>query len=234
MGFASLYPSYKLLMLQIADVASSVNCEERSDDAIQLSAWGAMDCFASLAMTMWSIRCDKAARRANQPKPVQPFAQKYFASSRRANQKYNSARLTRMRGGSRSSRTCGGMRWTRRLRLTSVADADGEVVWFWRPDAGVKFVRSTLLTGDGGKKAGHRGEREVSRKPSRGESRVVPASPVVIPPCAFLCTMCGTGGHGCQPAPGFPCALFSKRVESDLKTRAHRAARTRTRIFEAV
>jgi hypothetical protein len=37
------------------------------------------------------------------------------------------------RGGSRSSRTRGGMRWTRKLRLTSVADADGEVVWaiFW-------------------------------------------------------------------------------------------------------
>src|SRR3981081_4778303 len=37
------------------------------------------------------------------------------------------------RGGSRSSRTCGGMRWTRKLRLTSVAQADGEVRWSWRP-----------------------------------------------------------------------------------------------------
>jgi hypothetical protein len=34
------------------------------------------------------------------------------------------------RGGSRSSRTRGGMRWTRKLRLTSVADAYGESVWF--------------------------------------------------------------------------------------------------------
>jgi len=32
------------------------------------------------------------------------------------------------------------MRWTRKLRLTSVADADGEVVWSWRPDAGVKWA----------------------------------------------------------------------------------------------
>ena len=31
--------------------------------------------------------------------------------------------------------------------------ADGEVVWSWRRDAGVKFVRSKLLRGDGGKKA---------------------------------------------------------------------------------
>jgi hypothetical protein len=30
-------------------------------------------------------------------------------------------------------------------RETNVAEADGEVVWFWRPDAGVKLVRSKLL-----------------------------------------------------------------------------------------
>ena len=26
-------------------------------------------------------------------------------------------------------------------------------------------------------------------------------------PLCILCTMCRTGGHGCQPAPGLPCAL---------------------------
>ena len=26
--------------------------------------------------------------------------------------------------------------------LTNGADADGKVVWSWRPDAGVKFLRS--------------------------------------------------------------------------------------------
>ena len=67
------------------------------------------------------------------------------------------------RDGSRSSRTCGEMRWTRRPRLTSVAQADGEAVWSWRPDAGVKFVRSKLLTGDGGKKA--RSPRRARNKP---------------------------------------------------------------------
>jgi hypothetical protein len=40
------------------------------------------------------------------------------------------------------------------LRLTSAADADGESVWSRRPDAGVKFVRSRLLAGDGGKRVG--------------------------------------------------------------------------------
>jgi len=33
-----------------------------------------------------------------------------------------------------------GMRWTRRLQETNDADADGEVVWSRRPDAGVKLV----------------------------------------------------------------------------------------------
>ena len=44
------------------------------------------------------------------------------------------------------------------------AKAYGEVVWSWRRDAGVKFLRSELLRDDGGKKPAHRGELEVSRK----------------------------------------------------------------------
>jgi hypothetical protein len=49
------------------------------------------------------------------------------------------------RGVSRSSRTRGGMRWTRMALETRAPDADGEVVWSWRLDAGVKLLRSTLL-----------------------------------------------------------------------------------------
>jgi hypothetical protein len=45
------------------------------------------------------------------------------------------------------------LRWTLRLRLTSVAEAYGEDVWSWHRDAGVKFLRSELLESDGGKKA---------------------------------------------------------------------------------
>jgi len=33
-----------------------------------------------------------------------------------------------------------GMRWTQVAAQTSGAKADGEVVWSWRPDAGVKFA----------------------------------------------------------------------------------------------
>jgi hypothetical protein len=40
-----------------------------------------------------------------------------------------------------------------------VRDADGEVVWFWRPDAGVKFVRSKRFSG-----------ATVARKPVTEES----------------------------------------------------------------
>jgi hypothetical protein len=68
-----------------------------------------------------------------------------------------------MRGGSRSSRTCGGMRWTLMSRLTSVADADGEVVWSWRPDAGAKFCESHCGA-TVARKPGHRGEYEGNRK----------------------------------------------------------------------
>src|SRR5260370_37551733 len=74
--------------------------------------------------------------------------EKIFRLTRRANHLYKSGRLARKRGGSRSSRTWGGMRWTRQLqRANGVAGrvlwirerstgaqtndvvADGEVVW---------------------------------------------------------------------------------------------------------
>ena len=49
------------------------------------------------------------------------------------------------------------MRWTLMLRRTSAADAYGEVVWFWRPDAGVKLAEDILLM-------------TVATKPVTGES----------------------------------------------------------------
>src|SRR6266496_2448365 len=54
------------------------------------------------------------------------------------------------------------MRWTRELRLTCVARAYGEVVWFGRRGAGVKLAIGSA--GDGGKRAVLRGEHEVNRK----------------------------------------------------------------------
>ena len=57
------------------------------------------------------------------------------------------------------------------------------------------------------KEPGHRGEREVSRKPLRRESRRCSGSPVVLPPCFFVAR-----GPWVQSAPGFPCALCLMRV----------------------
>jgi len=54
---------------------------------------------------------------------------------------------------------CGG----RGRAKTSGADADGEVVWSWRLDADVKFLRSKLRKGDGDKKA--RSPGRSRRKP---------------------------------------------------------------------
>ena len=45
---------------------------------------------------------------------------------------------------------CGGRE---SLRKTNASVADGEAVWSWRSDAGVKFLRSKLLGDDGGKRA---------------------------------------------------------------------------------
>ena len=50
-----------------------------------------------------------------------------------------------------------------RLAKDDASGADGEAVWSWRRDAGVKFVskssRATVAT-----KPVHRGERGISRK----------------------------------------------------------------------
>jgi hypothetical protein len=51
--------------------------------------------------------------------------------------------------------------------------ADGKVVWSWRPDAGVKLAEE-IPPATVARKPGHRGEHEISRKPSRGECRVKP------------------------------------------------------------
>jgi hypothetical protein len=98
---------------------------------------------------------------------------KIFRLTCRANHWFNFACLTADEGRlaivTNVAVRCGGRESSRQ---TNVADADGEVVWSWRPDAGVKLammLRITPMTV--AKEPGHRGEREVSRKPSRGESR---------------------------------------------------------------
>ena len=86
-------------------------------------------CFVSRASEISRPGRDKTTRRANHPKPVQTFAQKYFAFAVGQITDLTSRVSPDERGGSRSSRTRGGMRWTRWRRMTNAAVADGEAVW---------------------------------------------------------------------------------------------------------
>src|SRR3954471_6154626 len=72
------------------------------------------------------------------PKVCPALRTKIFCFRSHANQSHNSACLTADEGRWPSSRTRGEMRWTRELRLTCVAQAYGEVVWFGRRGAGAK------------------------------------------------------------------------------------------------
>src|SRR6476660_8787960 len=89
--------------------------------------------------------CDKLDDRqitSDFQKSCQAPESKIFCFRSHANHRHNSACLTADEGRSRSSRTRGEMRWTRELRLTCVARAYGEVVWFGRRGAGAKSGRS--------------------------------------------------------------------------------------------
>jgi hypothetical protein len=111
-----------------------------------------------------------------------------------------------IRGADReSSRTRGGMRSTRRLRLTSAADADGEIVWSWRPQLAPSSGEATSRGRRWQKSSAHRGDHVISRKPLRREGRMLSASPVCS--CAHPCAILHTRPR-VQRAPGFPCALL--------------------------
>ncbi len=79
------------------------------------------------------------------------------------NQFTDSPRPVSTRGALRTSPTRGGMRWTRAARETNaVCLRTAKSCGSDAPIVGVKPVRRSA--GDGVKKRGHRGEREVSRK----------------------------------------------------------------------
>ena len=48
------------------------------------------------------------------------------------------------------------MRWTRHVIRRMTEQADGEVVWFWRPDAGAKSRRHLSCEVTVAKEPGHR------------------------------------------------------------------------------
>src|SRR5215831_7937018 len=116
------------------------------------------------------------------------------------------------------------MRWTWMLRKTSVTSADGEVVWFWRPDAGAKLVE--MICGRRWQESPVTGKStKETVTPSRRESRNAPVEPVVLPPCFLL-----HGTHGCNQHPAFPAPSLQYGGETKHKARAQRVARMRTRV----
>jgi hypothetical protein len=121
------------------------------------------------------LNCCRRTRRANQQKPVQPLLQKYSDSQKPQITFITLTVLSHWRGGSRSSRTRDRMRWTQGapetraffLRTAKPCGPDAPTLASSPWEA--SFLGVTVA-----RKPGHRGERGVSRKPLRGECRVIP------------------------------------------------------------
>jgi len=122
----------------------------------------------------------------------------------------------------------------RRTALKRTAKACGPGARCWRqvredrsaqPGADSVANSRTTVT----RRIRRRGEYAISRKTIAQGRPVAPADTCMLV-CAFLCTSC-TRDRGCQPAPGLPCALCFERAEVSSKTRAHRAAGSRRRVW---
>src|ERR1700719_1930922 len=112
-------------------------------------------------------------------------------------------------------------------------EADGEVVWSWRPDAGAKFLRSKLLRSDGGKRARSPGRSRISRKNiAWGMPDVSGASAVNTR--VHTKTTKRTRGCGCIGHPAFPAPSYSRGTTFKHSPGALRAARSRTRVPDAM
>ncbi len=92
-------------------------------------------------------------------------------------------------------------------------DAYGEVVWSGRRGAGVKFSRSKLFGGDGGKRAVHRGELEVSRKAIAQGRPECSRCPVCS--CAFSLAQIARETAGAASTRSSLRPLISKRANED-------------------
>jgi hypothetical protein len=101
------------------DVARWTSCRGREQASQPILR--AANCFVSRASEISCPRRDKSTRRANHPKARQARFRKIFCFSEITNQSTYGGVSSDERGGSRSSRTCGGMRWTRRRRMTRAA-----------------------------------------------------------------------------------------------------------------
>src|SRR5450756_2962266 len=98
------------------------------------------------------------------------------------------------------------------------------------PTLAFKSPGSTLLRGDGGKKAGHRGEHGISRKPLRGGCRAF-SGELAVNTRVHSIHYFRTRGCGCTGHPAFPTPSLGGEF---CKTRAHRAAGTRRCVSDSV
>jgi hypothetical protein len=71
---------------------------------------------------------------------VQSVASKYFCLRKSEIMHKLGPIPPRCEGRYASSRTRGGVRWTRAAARRAARLADDEIVWFWRPWAGAKFA----------------------------------------------------------------------------------------------
>jgi hypothetical protein len=77
----------------------------------------------------------------------------------------------------------------------------------------------------GARKPGPRGERDISRKPSRRECRLIRLNLWRLPPAFFI-----AGGPWVRSSPGIPCALFVFRGPSCLQSPGVNASRDRVDV----
>jgi hypothetical protein len=86
------------------------------------------------------------------------------------------------------------------------AAADGEVVWSWRRDRGVKSAED-IPPATVARNAAHRGEHEISRKTIARGKPGCPGCTCSSNPCAFF----RTRGYGRSRRPAFPAPSSRKR-----------------------
>jgi hypothetical protein len=126
-----------------------------------------------LAMTNYRFRTRPIDPTGKSPKTCPALRAKIFRLTRRANQRYGSARLTRREGRCARHEMRGGMRWTRKLRETNAAERGRRSRVVLTPRRWRQVREKQVLTDDGDNKARSPGRsRRKPLKPSRREGRV--------------------------------------------------------------
>ena len=185
-----------------------------------------------VAIRFSRMRSSSFIRRANQSKSCQAPLAKIFLLHISVNQNYKLA-PSHPRGGALAivTKRWDGMRWTlgvrrvsrRTKRCARTAKSCGPGAAMLAPS-----LAEQVPADDGDNKPAHRGEHDISRKAiAQGMSECSPLTCMLV--CAFLCALWHTRPR-VQRAPGIPCALCSQEGQRIWKTRAKRAARTRTHV----